>query len=198
MLTITQPLVFVDTETTHLDTAVARPWEIALIYRPVGAVDSSRDETYHLMISDVDVSAASPSALEVGRFEERHAESSPGVWVDEERAAATVSALLRPVDGVRPALVGSCPSFDAAVLAGMLRRHGMEPEWDHHTHDLVTWTLATLAASVFEDAPMPERAYELAEMVGADRPSGEERHTALGDALWVRRWWDQLMTGTVR
>lgn len=201
MLTVDQPLVFVDTETTHLDPARAIPWEIALIRRPAGAVDASRDETVHLMVAGIlpdGLDDAEPEALAVGRFEERYGPSSMATWVTEDQAAAIVHAVTAPVRGARAALVGSCPSYDAAVLAALLRRHGLEPRWDHHTHDLVTWTLATLAGSIVDHAIMPTRAYELSEAVGADRPSGGEAHTALGDARWVRRWWDQLMTGTLR
>lgn len=199
MLTIVQPLVFIDTETTHLDLAIAQPWEIALIRRPAGAVDASADEVTHIMLATPDLRGADPEALAIGRYAERHHPDAPGVWAARGLAASMVMEATRPDEetGARAALVGSCPSYDAAVLAAFLRGRDFVPAWDHHTHDLVTWTLATLAGSIFDQAAMPMRSYELSEAVGADRPTGDAAHTALGDALWVRSWWDQLMTGVV-
>lgn len=201
MLTVEQPLVFLDTETTHLDVAIARAWEIALICRPFDAVDDSRDETTHLMVAGFGADAladADPESLDKGRFHERYGPSSTATWVTEEQAAAVITSLTRPVDSRKVALVGSNPAYDAQVLAALLRRHDREPQWDYHTHDLVTWTYATFASSILERAEMPMRSYELSEMVNAAPPAEDVRHTALGDALWVRSWWDQLMTGVVQ
>lgn len=197
MLTISQPLIFVDTETTHLDLAIARPWEIAMIRRDTDGTE----RLLHLMIGNVRLADADPEALAVGRFDERHGPGEqPGghAWVQEPLAAEMVADFTAPgPDGVPVALVGSNPSYDAQVLVAMLRRHGREPAWDHHTHDLVTWTLATLAGSIVDHSPMPERSYALSEAVGAEPPGPGVRHTARGDAEWVRSWWDQLMTGVL-
>lgn len=197
MLTVAQPIVFVDTETTHLDLAVARPWEIAMIRRNPDGTEYS----LHLMIGNVALAKADPKALAVGGFADRHGPDftlGGHDWVQESSAADLVSEFTAPSqDGQRVALVGSNPSYDAQVLAGMLRRHGHEPQWDHHTHDLVTWTLATLAGSIVDHSSMPERSYALSAAVGAEPPAPGVRHTALGDAEWVRRWWDQLMTGVL-
>lgn len=197
MLTITQPLIFVDTETTHLDLAIARPWEIAMIRRN----SDGTEHRLHLKVADVDLSDADPAALAVGGFDERHGPSMEPrglTRVLESLAAEIVADFTAPgPDGIPAALVGSNPSYDAQVLATMLRRHGWVPAWDHHTHDLVTWTLATLAGSIVDHSPMPERSYALSEAVGAEPPGLGVRHTARGDAEWVRRWWDQLMTGVL-
>lgn len=199
MLTIDQPLVFVDTETTHLDLMVAQPWEVALIRRPAGAVDASLDEVTHLMLATPVMVGADPLSLEVGRFTERHHPDGPAVWCARGFAADLIAEATRPDEetGTRATLVGSCPSYDAGVLAKLLRSCDRAVPWDHHSHDLVTWTLATLAGSIFDRASMPMRSYDLSRAVGAEPPAGDEAHTALGDALWVRRWWDQLMTGVV-
>lgn len=199
MLILDRPIVFVDTETTHLDLSIARPWEIALIRRPAGAVDASRDEVTHIMLATPDLRGADPEALRIGRYAERHHPDAPGVWAARGLAASMILEATRPdaATGALAALVGSRPDYDSEVLTSFLRDRGLGPTWHHHTHDLATWTLATLAASVVDQGALSMRSYQLSEAVGADRPAGDVAHTALGDALWVRSWWDQLMTGVV-
>lgn len=195
MLSVEQTLIFVDTETTHLDTALARPWEIAMIFRRPGR---DVDGRLHIVIEDVDLTGADLEALAVGGFEERHPALLERAGMTEADAAELIwHATTSKGDEPRRALVGSNPSYDAAVLAAMLRRHGFEPEWDHHTHDLVTFTYGFLASSVVERTTMPTRSYELGEQVNAARPTEGARHTAMGDAEWALRWWDQLTTGAI-
>jgi hypothetical protein len=64
-----RPLVFLDTETTHLHPRLRRPWEIAMIRRP--ALPNNADRIT-MMITDVDLSDADPESLKIGRFYERH------------------------------------------------------------------------------------------------------------------------------
>lgn len=196
MLRIDSKLVFLDIEATSLDTLTARPWEIAMIERWPGGVER---RTW-IMVSDVDTSGADPRSLEVGRFDERHAQDGRSRWLSEEMTALWVAQRLaaEPVLAGKPVVIGSnVAGYDLPILTRMLARHGYVPEWHHHPIDLVTWTQAREAQSPFGTVGLKDRTYDLSEAVGAPRPSAEVAHTAMGDALWARSWWDALTAGVV-
>lgn len=191
MLRIDRKLIFLDLETTSLDVLTARPWEIAMIERwPNGA-----ERRTTILVSDVDTCYADPKSLEVGRFEERHVNDGRARWLTEKMAALWVArrTAADPVLG-RSVLVGSSVgSFDAPILAAMLARHGYTPEWHHHPIDLVTWTQAREAAGPFATVSLRgDGSYDLSRRVGVEPPAPEVRHTAMGDAMWARAWWDAV------
>lgn len=39
---------------------------------------------------------------------------------------------------------------------------------------------------------VPTSSYDLSRRVHVDPPAAEEAHTAMGDALWTVRWWENL------
>lgn len=197
MLRIDRKLVFLDIEATSLDVLTARPWEVAMIERwPDG-----RERSTELMVSDVDTSDAEPEALEVGRFAERHAPGGRARWYEEKIVALWVARRLSPEQGLgRPVVVGSnVAGYDLPVITAMLARHaryigriGAAPSWHHHPIDLVTWTQAREAASPFSTVSLGAGSYDLSEMAGVPRPAGAVAHTAMGDVLWARAWWDAV------
>jgi len=149
-------------------------------------------------------------ALEVGGWYDRgrtrqHADwlataypPEVGIARDAEWSIArTVYQLLAGV-----VLVGVGVHFDAAVLSAMFRRHGLPEEpWQYAIVDLkaATWGVFAVRAAVgvaeqheATASALPMRSEELAAALGAQPPTDEERHTALGDARWARRWFDQL------
>lgn len=187
-------LIFIDTETTSLDPATGRVWELAMIRRsPRGA-----EKEFHVIVEDVELTNATDEALAVGRFSERF--STPEVQgglmrLPEEDLVALLAAVLRPVgDGHRAVLVGSNPAFDAAFLEQMFRRHGMRPPWWHHQIDLVAVAVGILVeqGEVFE---LPYSSRALSRRFGVEPPRVPEAHTALGDARWHRAWWDAMIGG---
>lgn len=197
MLDIDRKLVFLDIEATSLDIFVARPWEIAMIERwPNGA-----ERRTWIMISNVDTSRASERSLEVGRFAERHRPDGRSRWLSEEMAALWVARRLCE-DHVlgRPMVVGSnVAGYDLPVLAAMLGRHGFVPEWYHHPVDLVTWTQAREAQSPFGTVSLRrDGSYDLSSLAGVPSPAVEVAHTAMGDAMWARAWWDAVKGVMVR
>jgi hypothetical protein len=182
-------LAFIDTETTGLHPE-RLPWEIAVILR-----ESDGDERELLLqIEDVDLSRADPRGLAVSRFFERHfdynAESTmPCDVVPERRAAQLVEQYLRGAH-----IVGCVPNFDTDTLDAMLRRHRLLPGWHYHLIDVETLAVGHIAARGEPPAP-PWKSDTLSLSCGVQPPTDAERHTAMGDARWVRRWYDALMTG---
>ncbi|MGO2819466.1 MAG: hypothetical protein ACTIA5_01605 [Brachybacterium tyrofermentans] len=197
MLRIDRKLVFLDIEATSLDTLTARPWEIAMIER----WPSGRERATLMMVSDVDISDASEESLRVGGFNERHAQGGRAKWHEEKIAALWIARRLAKEPGLGlPVVVGSnVAGYDLPIITAMLARHarfiaraGAVPAWHHHPVDLVTWTQAREAQSPFGTIALSTGSYELSELAGVPRPAGAVAHTAMGDALWARDWWDAI------
>lgn len=188
----TRPLVFVDTETTGLGPH-RLPWEIAMVRR---APDHEDDRTIVIQIDDVDLADADPTALRIGGFYARHCSVMEAVPDDVYVLPGAAAAQIVFEWTVGASLIGVNPAFDADVLADLLRWHQLTPPWHHHLIDMVAMGLGFMAAQ--GDYPgAQERSYQLSERCGVPRPDLNEAHTALGDALWVERWYDQL-TATSR
>lgn len=156
-------VVFVDVETTGLDPERAEVWEIALI------AEDGAEHLWYLRPDSLD--GASPDALRVSRYYER---TNIVRW-DEPVAVAWKVAQL--TEGRH--LVGAVPSFDAAFLARLLRRHDLVPAWHYRLVDV-----EALAAGRLQ-VPPPWDVAELSRRLGVS-DDAESRHTALGDARWAR------------
>lgn len=197
MLAIDRKLVFLDIEATSLDILTARPWEIAMIER----WPSGRERATQIMVSDVDLTDANERSLEVGGFAERHAQGGRAHWRTEQITALWIARRLTKEPGLgRPVIVGSnVAGYDLPVITAMLARHarflaraGAVPAWHHHPIDLVTWTQAREAHSPFGTIALSTGSYGLSEIAGVPRPPAAVAHTAMGDALWARAWWDAV------
>ncbi|KQU48065.1 hypothetical protein ASG84_26610 [Rhodococcus sp. Leaf278] len=209
---MTNALVFLDTETTGLHHD-RRPWEIALIRRE----PSGRTSEMQVYVDDVDLSSAELIGLNVGHFYSNHPsfrtdspmtlhpdhealELAPDVWLATEAKAATL--VERMTRGAT--IIGNNPGFDVEVLAAMLRRHKLCPAWHYHPIDVVSQALGflsvlnlkllgdLLAPELVEDLTPPLKSDKLSKLCGITPPEGDERHTAIGDARWVQRWYDRL------
>jgi len=178
-------IVFLDTETTGLDAAQHDVWEIAAILRQDGA-----DTEHHWMLKP-DLSNADPDALRINGFWAR----TVGVTYEEDKAVAeSVTMLL--ADAV---VIGSNPGFDKEFLAPFLRGEGFC--WAAHYRPLDVVTLAAgflrgLDEAHKEPSTFTPRvsAHEVSRAVGVD-PDDYDRHTALGDARWVRDLYDAVTGG---
>lgn len=199
---MTAPLCFIDTETTgvHPDRKV---WEIAMIRRDPGERD--RETSFFV---DVDLSDADPFGLKVGRFYERH---PVGRWIaglggpidmpvggergrhlDRYNAAALV---VQYTHGAH--LVGAVPNFDAETLAPMLRAELMTPSWHYHLIDVEALAVGYLHGRADQSIEairpdLPWKSDDLTRLCGVEPASEDERHTALGDALWAMRLYDAI------
>ncbi len=207
-------IVFVDTETTGLGDA-HEPWEIALIVRdwPAGLGDVE-----HLYAVRPDLTAAEPAALQIGRYYQRTqllrepaelvdggAANLAGVddrsdrwrWSTPATAAASVARITAGA-----VLVGSNPSFDSRMIGRWLRAHRQAPAWHYRTVDVGGIALGYLRG-VSDAAPgsdaeraarpewvLPWSTQMLASVLGVTCPP-DARHTALGDARWVRDLYDR-------
>ncbi len=118
--------------------------------------------------------------------------------VSEREAAWTVA---RMTHGAH--LVGVVPNFDAEVFAGLLRANGLTLSWHYHLVPVEAMAIGYLHGRAVEGAILsprlapgdlqpPWKSDDLAKLCGVTPPTDDERHTALGDARWARRWYDAL------
>lgn len=195
-----QPIVFLDTETTSLQPN-RRVWEVAMIRR-----DDEGEQERRVFIRNVDLSDANSKALEVGGFYERHPQYAGG-FHREPKAIARPTGLLgsrtllerheaaveveRWTQGAT--IVGCNPTFDTEVLSSLLRLAALNWQpWHYHLIDMPALAVGWLLARGTDVGPPPWRSDHLAELCGVEPAAAEDRHTALGDARWVRRWWDTI------
>lgn len=190
---MTAPLCFVDTETdgVHPD---RKPWEIALI-----RCEPNGRQTRWADFVEIDLATADPFGLRIGRFYDRHplgrfiARGNLGDPPHPPRAIPADEAAMRVAQMTHGAyLVGIVPDFDARTLAELLRAHGLAPSWDHHLIDVRGLAVGYLRGRG-EKVDPTATTVELLEAVGVRTPPEEEKHTALGDALWAGRAYDKIM-----
>lgn len=217
-------LVFLDTETTHLDAEIGRLWEVALIVRDTSRPDLDDTEFWWQMRPDL--TAADPMALQVSRYYERCqvAEFPIGVGVrlsttpDAEQLDVTnakdIAFQVAPhLDGAT--IVANNPRHDRDFLLAFLRTHGQMFTASHRMIDIrslltgyVHGRLACHEGDVDAAFGMePARhvrdwldgfASTLRwEIVGVTQPE-ETRHTALGDARCVRSVYDAITAGAAK
>lgn len=209
-------LVFLDTETTGLDSNRHEIWELAFIL-----VDDGPPEEYAWQFP-VSLDTADPTALRFNRFYERRwpmmgimndnpglvtrSRSVKGKWVSGNPVSYHIGTVAKLLDQAH--IVGAVPNFDEPFLAQLLRKHGHAPTWHYHLIDIesmaVGWLYgrfnlaATKPGSLTPETlppDLPWKSDELSRLCGVEPPSDEERHTALGDAWWVYRW-HQKLTGS--
>lgn len=193
-------ICFLDLETTGLDPDRHEVWEIGVIVR-----DRDGDHD-HLWRIEPDLAKADPNGLRIGRYYERttglrHSGEdawnvAPGVWNKSKEVgdvwsgpAAVAAKLARLLDGTH--IVGAVPSFDAEFLKRFLPANGQAYTAHYHLHCVETMALGHLKAlDVAVD--FGTNSDSLSSLLGVD-PAKYDRHTALGDARWVRDQYDAIM-----
>lgn len=161
----TFPSAFLDIETSGLDPVVHEPIEVAYLLEPEGRVVN--------VSLDFNFKTAEPKALEVNGYGKR--EFAPSA--DNAEFAVQLSKDLHD-----RAIIGNNVQFDMNFLREFLRRHAMIPTWRHSVIDL-----KAIAGGVLGIEP-PWHIDTLCEKLGAD-PPGANQHTALGDAIWNREFY---------
>lgn len=80
------------------------------------------------------------------------------------------------------------PSFDDAFLKRFMLANGQaRSTWHYHLIDV-----ETLIAGKLGIRP-PWKSDELSKAIGVEPPNDDERHTAIGDARWVKRMYEAVM-----
>jgi hypothetical protein len=198
------PILFLDTETTGLHPG-RRAWEVAMIRRD----DEGRRETSFFV--SVDLTHADPFGLKVGRFWDRHPVgrklsgkecNTPGDLAPVLSQHDAAKEIMRWTFGAH--IVGAVPNFDTETLAGLLRSQGYMPAWHYHLIDVeniaIGWLLGRQQSGWVSldgdggalDLTPPWSSDALSKACGVTAATEAERHTALGDARWVERWYDQM------
>jgi hypothetical protein len=204
-------IVFLDTETTGLgpDHEV---WEIAFVEHKLG---DEYDTAVEFQIWP-DLRYADPTGLRISRFYERNqlfdenGNLRRGVMRFAEFAGTKIREQQEwtPIDPAKIAhivasrlagahVIGAVPNFDDRMLDKFLRQHGEAPSWHYHLVDIESMALGYLAANGMRIDP-PYNSDELADLIGVPALEDGERHTALGDALWVRAWWGTMRKDALR
>lgn len=198
------PLAFIDVETTSLDPTLGEVWEVAAVIRP-GDRPTFKGMTKHRWLLPASLQGADPIALNVGGFHQRHPR---GNAFDIETVADIVEAgqpypthlhdfareFARLTHGCH--LVGAVVSFDEKRLERLLRSQNVMPSWHYHLIDVEALAVGWLSRGAgYKVAEPPWKSDQITEAIGVKMPSKDERHTALGDALWAMRLYDKVMGG---
>lgn len=200
---MTTDIVILDTETLGLDPD-APIWEFAAIRRFAGGgEDRTEFQIQH-----------NPGKWLDDLPEQFRADYS--ARYNAQDAATTSDAAIMMNILTRDAVVVGCnPSFDLERIAKLLRHCGMQPAW-HYRPVCVTvmaagwlhgvaareidaateWGETPDPALVNRKLPVPWSSDELSRAIGID-PDNYQRHTAMGDCLWVRAQWDTILGGTL-
>lgn len=197
----TTNLAFLDTETTGLDPDQHEIWEVGLIV----------DDEEYLWQLPVDLGHADSRALDIGHYFERRWRDLPDAGETVRLAMeADILSGNGAMEHLVPAyrlddwarrfadltrgrhLVGAVISFDEERLRKLLRVNGACPGWHYHLIDVeglaVGW-LNGRGRNADGESWLPELPWDsddLSMAVGVKPPGGGERHTALGDARWVK------------
>jgi len=182
-----------------------------------------REHHWFIDADDLDLANADLFSLNIGRFYERHPQyqlDHEALWsatAAEGDALREIEAVTRGAH-----LVGAVVSFDADVLGQRMRAHGICPSWHYHLIDIEALAVGWLngrrsrqneivdgyslenngkkAPGLVRwdspgpwDVPLPWKSDDLSRLVGVEPASGEDRHTALGDARWAMRIYDAVV-----
>jgi oligoribonuclease (3'-5' exoribonuclease) len=174
-------IAFVDTETTGLDPDRHEVWECAVVlYDPV-----RREEVDRRLwqVQPQNLGVAEPIALEISGFHDRY---------DREAAllprffASALTSFIPP----KAHLAGAVVSFDEERLRRLVAANGLIHPWHYHLIDVEA--LAVGALSTEGPVALPWKSDDLSRALSVE-VSEEDRHTAMGDALWALRIWQAVV-----
>jgi DNA polymerase III epsilon subunit-like protein len=174
-------IVFLDTETTGLspDDEI---WEFAAIRR----FDSGIESELHMFIAHDESKA---QFLPTSFFRD-YRERFPGASYNDYELPQVAATRIQDFT-LGAHIVGAVPSFDTERLAKLLRAYRLEPKWHYHLLDVENLVVGYLAGRGELMAP-PWKSDELSRTIGVE-PGDFARHTAMGDAQWVRAQYDVVV-----
>jgi hypothetical protein len=170
-------LVFLDTETTGLNSDQHEIWDLAFI----------RDGEEHEYHFQPDLTKADPMALKIGHYYERSL-ALDWKWNGRSDCSTdTSSEIARLLYGRH--IVGAVPSFDDAFLKRFMLANGQAVStWHYH---LIC--VENLIAGKLGIAP-PWKSDDLSRAIGVEPPKDADRHTAIGDARWVKAMYEAVIS----
>lgn len=188
-------LVYLDTETTGLDPERNEVWEVATI------TEDGRERVWWL---PVHMPRADLIALNISGFYDRHPSYGGSDGMGGGNALSSLDGFAydfaRLTRGAH--LVGAVPSFDAAFLSRLLLDCDELPAWHYHLIDVEAMAVGYLhgfercrepvADASWLTITLPWASDDLSRACGVEPPGDDERHTALGDARWVKRWYEAI------
>jgi hypothetical protein len=188
-----------DTETLGLDID-APIWEFAAIRRgPLGPDDDIVERQLHIQIHHyADPWMVDFPAEFAADYRKRF---DAGSAYGQSGAAQVISSFLAG----RPHIVGAVPDFDTSKIRHQLLRPARIPDpWHYHLIDVETLASGYLAGCEARydggkgaDAlALPWKSDDLSRRIGVD-PEQFDRHTAMGDVLWVKAQYDAVMGGVI-
>jgi hypothetical protein len=190
-------LAFLDTEAITLEPGPDVLWEVGMILR---GADGEDTEWRYQLAPNMDV--ADPRSLEISMFDQRY-QVPDGLealaWTPLDLGegarlthAAAAESLARLLYGRH--LVGAVPSFDSERLGAYLRRFDLRPPWHYHLIDVENLCVGWLSGKFGQAVGLPWDSEEVSRACGVNPPDlGADRHTALGDARWVRDLYDAVL-----
>jgi len=205
------PIVCIDTETFGLRRNTQPIWEVAAIWPDGGQnlwqLDWSHRGEQPELLQDI-LADAHPFALEMngylGRFgvDPKLDDVSYRVCTPFE-FIIQFSTQLKVVEsdfGAKAHLAGAVVSFDEERIRELYDAHTNTPEgedidypWHYHLIDVESMLLDRYATLEGKVPSIPYKAIQLAEAFDIEPTPDEERHTALGDARWVKRVLEALL-----
>lgn len=189
------PIVFMDTETCGL--RLSDPiWEFAAIRREA---DGSEMPFHCFIEHDVKRAELMPEEFRI----DHDTRYDPDEALSQEKFVGFLQAVFSGPQN--PHVVGAVPSFDTARIDHQfLIPRGLPSPWHYHLHDVenvaVGWLRALEVAasnSGFGSTPdlrrwlPPHSSDDISAALGVD-PEWFERHTAMGDVLWIKAQWDVI------
>lgn len=199
-------IVFLDTETTGL-TLHDEIWEFAAIAR-----EPDGTETTHHMFLQHNTQRCNLLPPEFLADHQARFPIGADAWHPDVKTREEAAHEIAGILSGRPHIVGAVPNFDTERIAILLRRFGLETDWHHHLIDVealaVGWAHGVFRAhaDMLATQGKPHHAVDrgptlvtglpwdsdaLSRSLGVD-PEQFDRHTALGDVLWVRAQYDAI------
>lgn len=192
------PLIFIDCETTGLDPEVAELYEVGAIVRTVEEQPGrtvTTDENFHWFLSPQHLETATPEALAIGGYYERHPYGDTFFLSD---GGVPLQKVANPHDFSREfealtrgaTLVGANVRFDERFLNDYLRKYHRVPGWHFRLCDVEALTQGYMGL---------ERPLGLAKCANVlEIPNDYEAHTALDDAKLARDVYDRVLADPFR
>lgn len=182
-------VAFVDVETTGLDPDLHEIWEVALITdHPNGNGYGWAEQRWFL---PVNLGWAHPDALRIGGYHKRHPHGYDFKMTDafDEYISEKTDFAREFAESTRGLHIAcAIPSFDMPRLYSLLTMNGACPEWHYHLICVESMLLGK-----YKIKP-PWKSEDLLAKCGIVT-SEEDKHTALGDARWVRDVYQHCMEG---